>query len=176
MSESNLRQSLEAAEQALAHFNRSLAESGFEAGAASYQKMADILIGQWLWAEEQQLDDYNERFRQLAALAGRVHEQLLPYVEAMRRLTTLAELVPPPSPPVAPDSRERRILATLRKAPRPLSATALRKEIGGSTQRLRKTMQRLIDDGLVETRRAGSRVLYAPGQASDDPAGNDERP
>ena len=163
MAEENIAESLAAVEKALEHFNTSLIRSGFADGAASYQKMAEIIVGQWMWASSQGIDQHNDRFRRVAALAAEIHEQLLPYVEGMRKLALLQELVPEPKPepPFPPDSRPARILEMLAAAPRPMSMTALRKEVGGSSSVLKKELAELVSDGWVRERRAGSRVLYA---------------
>ena len=123
MAEENIAESLAAVEKALEHFNTSLIRSGFADGAASYQKMAEIIVGQWMWASSQGIDQHNDRFRRVAALATEIHEQLLPYVEGMRKLALLRELVPEPKPepPFPPDSRPARILQMLAAAPRPAS-------------------------------------------------------
>ena len=168
MSEEHIVRSLAAVEEALSHFERSLTASGFEAGAASYRKMAEVVVGQWLWVDAQELTEYNERFRHIATLAARVHEQLLPYVTAMRQLAALQELVPPPPPelPVDPDSPAGRVFLALRDAPRPLSITALRRQLGGTTRALRETVSALVEAGLVTERRAGSRILYAAAETT----------
>jgi len=161
---SNVRESLSAVEQALSHLARSLEQGGFGAGAAVYGKMSEVVIGQAQWVKEQRIDEFNERFAHIGALAGEIHDHLAPYVEAMRRLRPLAELVRPDDI-VDPLSLPGRVLAALAHSETALSVTRLRSVVREPHSRVREAVTELVDQGLVVRRGTHARPTFAAGSA-----------
>lgn len=153
-----MRSSLDAVEQALRHFSASLDRAGFAQGADAYRQMADVVVGQWLWAEENGGRDLRPRFLRIAELAGVVADQLRPYVAAMDQVRGIRGLAAE-AWPVAPDSLSERILAALVDAPVGLTATELRASTGGSTLATRRALGELVGGGLVASS-GGSRARY----------------
>jgi hypothetical protein len=144
----NVEQSLSAVEQALQHFASSLERAGFAAGAATYRQMADIIVGQWMWAEENGAWDLRPRFLRIADLAATITDQLRPYVEAMDQLRGLrglaAELWG-----IEAGSIAQRIMDALLAADRSMTSTELKQATGASTVVLRRELNSLVEKGLV---------------------------
>lgn len=163
MSRENLTQTLDAVEQALDHFAESLRRGGFEAGAPAYRQMAALVIGQRLWATEHGLTQLDEDYLRVAALAEEIRAQLSPYVEIMEQLGALAGLTPNTAglTPLG-----KRIFEILEHAPKPMSATAVRSQTGGTSAAVRRELAELVERGLVKRSAQRSRVTYAPARRS----------
>jgi hypothetical protein len=70
----------------------SLEQAGFAAGADAYRRMADVILGQRLWAEEHDITDFDARYAEVGRLATRIFEYLSPYTQVAARLGVLAGL------------------------------------------------------------------------------------
>ncbi len=156
MSRKNLAESLDAVETALSHLAGSLEAAGFAAGAATYRQMADVVIGQRMWAAEHGIDAFDEQYGRVGQLATKVYEYLAPYVEVAARLAALKQL---PSSEELPDLGER-LVAALEEAGRPLPATRLGSLVGAPTSEVRKQLDELAAAGHVERQKAGGRTLF----------------
>lgn len=161
MSASEVRASLQAVSSALDHFARSLDAAGFDEGADSYARMADVVLGQRAWAESEGVGKLNEEFRQIGALAMRVRSSLEPYVDSMSRLATLSSVESWAG--VEPGSAEGRVLSTLSRSGRPLSATAIGSTVDEPTSRVRAVLEELERRGLVKRASRGGRALFTIG-------------
>ncbi|WP_067475116.1 helix-turn-helix domain-containing protein [Nocardia amamiensis] len=159
MSSDNLHATLEAVNTALGHLAAALDKGGFGAGSRSYTQMAEIVIGQRLWAVEHGIDTFDDRFHRVAILAAEVHRQLLPYVEAMDRLRMLPALAPQDNS-FAPESAEAKVLAVIDAADRPQSLTQLRNAVGMPSSQMRVLLASMVDRGLLSASSSGSRTRY----------------
>ncbi|MEW6646706.1 MAG: DeoR family transcriptional regulator [Pseudomonadota bacterium] len=148
MSADNIAQTLLAVRDALHHFTASLSRSGFAAGADSYRQMAAIVVGQQLWARDQGVNSFDERFREIAMLAIEVHRQLQPYVQAMEQIGALLELVPPP-PRYPEESIEGRVVSHLAAARRPLSTTQIGTALGVASTTIRRILNNLDKEEIL---------------------------
>ncbi len=160
MSRNNVNQSLDSVELALRHFATSLEKAGFQKGAAAYQKMAAVVVGQRLWANSEGIDEFDDRFRRVAALAEDIRSNLAPYVEVMEKLRVIAELVDTPVL-IASEPVSARILAVLKDANRPMSQTAIRSAVGDNVSMIRRELSKLVKRGVVEKTGSSSRPAYA---------------
>lgn len=147
-------------EHALSYFAGSLDEAGFSVSATTYQEMAGVVVGQRLWAEEEGVDEFDARFRNVGELAQQVHQLLYPYVEAMERLSALLELAPEPPPELDPESLAGRIVTVLADSDRPISVTALRALVSEGTKAVRRALRELEEQGIAQRYDAGGRSLY----------------
>ncbi|MFF0527808.1 helix-turn-helix domain-containing protein [Nocardia amikacinitolerans] len=159
MSRNNLRATLDAVEVALGHLATALGEGGFDAGSRSYRQMSEIVMGQRVWATEHGIDEFDDQFSRVTALASRVYGQLIPYVEAMDRLRMLTAISPPEGG-VEPGSREAKVLKALEVAGRPQSTSQLRNAVGLPSSQMRKLLTAMVARGLVAESSSGSRTLY----------------
>ncbi|MGV9612195.1 hypothetical protein [Nocardia xishanensis] len=159
MSRDNLRATLDAVEAALGHLATALGEGGFDAGICSYRQMSEIVMGQRVWAIEHGIDEFDDQFRRVAALASQVYGQLVPYVESMDRLRMLTAIAPPEHG-VEPESREARVLEALDVAGRPQSISQLRNALCIPSSQMRKLLTAMVARGLVAESSSGSRTLY----------------
>lgn len=162
MSRKNLAESLGAVETALAHLASSLEAAGFAAGAATYQKMTDVVIGQRMWAAEHGIDEFDEQYGRVSDLATKVYEYLVPYVEVASRLATLRQLPSREgsSGPAGPAGLAGEILSALESADRPLPATRIGSLLKAPTSEIRKQLEELVASGRVERHKAGGRALF----------------
>lgn len=157
MSRENLESSLNAVETALEHLNNALVRGGFEAGAANYRKMADIIVGQRIWATENGVSEFDPRFRRVAELAERINDQLSPYCFVMERLGALG----PMTDEAAPKSPlEANIIGVLRQASSPMSTTAIRGAVGAATKAVKLALQALVQDGVIRQTGSSSRPRF----------------
>jgi hypothetical protein len=148
VSRDNVRTSLDAVETALEHFATSLDRAGFADGAASYRQMADVIVGQWLWAEERGARDLQPRFLRIADLAGSVADQLRPYVGAMDQLRGIRGLAVD-AWGIEPGSVAERIVNALVGTDSGMTMRDLRLATGVPTGTLRRELDGLADRGLV---------------------------
>jgi len=148
MSRDTVRTSLDAVETALEHFATSLDRAGFADGAASYRQMADVVVGQWLWAEERGARDLQPRFLRIAELAGTVAEQLRPYVGAMDQLRGIRGLASD-AWGIEPGSVAERVVNALVGSESGMTMRELRLVTGASTTTLRRELDVLAGKGLV---------------------------
>jgi hypothetical protein len=155
MSRGSVEQSLEAVEQALSHLATSLDRGGFASGAPTYQQMADVVLGQYGWVDANGIDDLDDRFRNIAALASRIHAALEPYVNVMGRLAVLSGLVPEPD-----SSISARILHVLRKNGRAMSFTAIGQAIGEPASVVKKELIELVSSTRVLPTGSAGRPKY----------------
>jgi hypothetical protein len=160
VSRANVRSSLDAVEQALEHFCTSLDRAGFGDGAAAYRQMADVIVGQWMWAEQSGVRDLQPSFLRIATLAGTVAEQLRPYVAAMDQLRAIRGLAAH-AWGLEPGSIGERAVEALLAEEGGMTITELRRATGASTMALRRELDALVDQGLVT--RAGPRGRFALG-------------
>ena len=149
MSDGNIEASLDAVSRALDHFAESLERGGFAAGAETYGKMAEVIVGQWLWAETSNATWLAPRFARVAQLAGRVDDQLRPYVEAMGRIRALEGMIAESASHPASEIG-RAIIGTLSQAARPLTVAELRAAIGASTSAVRRELRDLVAGDVIE--------------------------
>jgi hypothetical protein len=161
VSASEVRASLQAVSSALDHFARSLEAAGFDDGADTYSRMADVVLGQRAWAESEGVGNLKDEFRQIGALATRVRSSLEPYVDSMSRLASLSSVESWEG--VEPDSTEERVLATLSRIGRPLSATAIGSAVDEPTSRVRAVLEELERSGLIKRASRGGRALFTIG-------------
>ena len=184
MARQNLESSLGAVESALSVLAGSLEQAGFAAGADAYRQMADVIIGQRLWAEENDITDYDARYVEVGRLATRIFQCLSPYADVAVRLSALTGLAG------AADDRGDRadelaevdeqagldieseadsspgedlsqaILAVLRSTDEALAATRIGAEVQASTSTVRQELAALTERGLVEVAKAGGRSLF----------------
>lgn len=148
MSRPNVETSLEAVEQALTHFATSLDRGGFAAGADAYRQMADVVVGQWLWVEEEGVRDLEPAFRRIAKRAGEVSAQLEPYVESMRRLGALRGLIEERWG-VDVDGPPGKVVELLMQSEQPLTATEVRTATGLRSAEVRQVLGELVERELV---------------------------
>ena len=158
MSRQAVSSSLDAVEQALEHFVASLDRAGFADGAGAYRQMADVVIGQWMWAEQTGARDLQPRFLRIASLAGNVAEQLRQYVSAMEQLRGLRGLAGD-AWDIEPGSTTERIVESLASSAGGMTMSELRQVTGASTVALRRELDRLVGKGIVG-RPAGPRGRY----------------
>ena len=149
MSRDNVKQSLDAVEQALTHFAGSLDRAGFKHGVGAYEEMVKVVLGQCLWAQNEGTAEFEDQFRRLSQLALQIHAHLSPYAEVMEKLGALQGLVPENAPEVDADSVSCRILSALKEKRKPMSMTAIRSEVGISSVKLKKEIDDLIKRQLI---------------------------
>lgn len=158
MSRENLAQSLDAAATALTHMTDQLARGGFEAGAASYTEMANIILGQRMWAQSQEITEFDTRFDEIASLASRIHEQLAPYCAAMEKLRALAGLM---SEEDDLDPLDRRVIEALEAANKPMTATAVASATRSPSADVRRRLIDLSDREVIRKIGSPSRPRFA---------------
>jgi Fic family protein len=144
----NVEASLRAVEQALKHFVSALEQAGFANGAAAYGQMADIIVGQWMWAQENDARDLQLKFLRISHLAARVSDQLRPYVGAMDQLRGIGGLAAELWG-IEAGSMAQRIVNALIAADGGLTLAELRQATGASTATLRRELSSLAEKGLV---------------------------
>jgi hypothetical protein len=155
----NVEASLDAVEQALEHFVSSLDRAGYANGAAAYRQMAEIIVGQWAWAQQNDAGDLVGRFLRVADLAANVGDQLRPYVGAMDQLRALRGLAAA-AWGIEAGSGAEKIVAALGTAREGMTSSELRRATGLSTVALRSALNDLIDKGAV-ARSNGARGRFA---------------
>lgn len=150
--DTNVAQSVQAATQALGHLEQSLRAAGFPEGTSAYERMAEVLLAQWVaqgGADSQRSVD----FERLGEVAGRVFGILHPYVVVMRRLAALA-----------PDDGDRARAAVVvelqRRGRRGASPSVLTRATGLSPSLVESAIARLIADGAVQPRGADSAPYF----------------
>jgi hypothetical protein len=144
----NVEASLDAVVRALDHFATSLERGGFSAGAEPYGRMAEVIIGQWLWAEQNNASSLVPEFARVARLAARVDDQLRPYVNSMQKIRALEGLIAD-KVGLQPDSPSAAIVAALTQAARPMSAAELRAATGASINVVRRELKQLTDRNII---------------------------
>lgn len=152
-------QSLNAVEQALSHLLVSLKTGGFGEGAQTYERMADVIIAQFMWMSDNRNAAEVETYRRVIELATDIHALIEPYVATMSRLGALSDLLDPVSSP-DPESLTGRILTVLAAEHHPQSITGIRKRVEASPSTVRRELHSLIEANRVEGVRTGSRTLY----------------
>jgi hypothetical protein len=160
VSRANVGSSLDAVELALEHFSASLDRAGFRDGAAAYRQMADVIVGQWMWAEERGDRELQPRFLRIAALAGLVADQLRPYVGAMDRLRGIRGLAAD-AWGIEAGSVAEQVVEALAAADKGLTISELRRATGASTMALRRELDALAGKGLLAAGAGGPRGRYA---------------
>jgi DNA-binding transcriptional ArsR family regulator len=164
MTTPEIRQSLAAVTTALTHFRDNLDRAGFGEGAATYKQMANVIVGQFFWSQEQgTLEDLIE-FAPAIDLARDIHHHLEPYVTCMARLGALYELLP--SEGEESDNDGSQLQRALRAAGRPMSASALSREVDDSLTTVRRELAELVESGAVVKAQSGSRVRYELSETS----------
>lgn len=148
MTRTTVEQSLDAVEEALSHFVASLERAGFSAGSDSYRKMANVVLAQWLWVEDEDQRDLEPRYLRVAELANSVAVMLTPYVVAMRRLSALRGIIEERWG-VNPNSTAGRIISTLASSIQPMSVAELRDAAGMTSTTARQALQELVEEGMV---------------------------
>lgn len=147
MSRENLSQSLNAVEMALTRLADQLTRGGFEDGAATYAEMVDVIIGQRLWARSNHVEDFDEKFANVATLASRIHGQLQPYCSAMEKLRTLHGLA---NADDDLDATDQRLLEVLEVTGKALTATAVANAAACPSAETRRRLVALSDRGLLQ--------------------------
>jgi hypothetical protein len=158
-----VHETLGTAIEVLGHLERSLERAGFGAGAAAYQSMSQVLIGQRLWAQSTPAGAaLQPRFAEVAAHARAIHALLAPYADAMLRLGALVPAADEPAPAPADEPRAR-VLHALRAGPASLSA--LKSQLGLGGAELKPLLDALCAAGTITHRRTSGRDIYtlAPG-------------
>lgn len=161
MSAENLARTLEAVETALAHLARQLEAAGFAAGAQAYQTMADVVVGQRIWASTHDVDGFEDQYARVSGLATRIYEYLAPYQDVMSRLAVVGT----PAVGTQAESGESGdlgslIVEALRSAGRGLSSTRLSALVGRPTSAVREELESLVAAGTIRSRTAGGRRLF----------------
>lgn len=157
MSEENLAQSLGAAGEALEYLVASLERAGFGDNAPAYEKMAEVLVGQRMWAEEQGIHRFDTEFHKVGGLGRRLRELIDPYGRMARTLIALLDMVETP-PPLPPDTPEAIVLVAM--GDETLSMTAISSRCEFTTSQVRRMLAALVESGTVVERRSGSRTRY----------------
>ena len=157
MSRENLAQSLDAVETALTHMADQLARGGFEAGAATYTEMANVILGQRLWAQSNNIADFDGRFDKVARLASDIYEQLHPYCSAMQKLRALPGLAVEEQ---FLDQTDCKIVAVLEDAGKPLTATAVAGATGCPSAETRRRLAALSERDVIERLGSPSRPRF----------------
>lgn len=158
MSRENLAQSLDAAQTALTHMADQLARGGFKDGAASYTEMANIILGQRMWAQSEEIPDFDGQFEDIAELASRIHEHLAPYCAAMEKLRALAGLA---SQDDDLDPLDRQMIQTLEAARKPMTATAVASATRSPSADVRRRLINLSEREVIQKIGSPSRPRFA---------------
>jgi hypothetical protein len=145
--------------EALEHFALSLERAGFREGAEAYTRMANVIMGQRVWAASHGLTRLDDRFREVGTLAGRIYQQLQPYVESMSKLMALQGLVEQEASRGSLEL-ERRILAELEGRRQATSAKAIARALAVDPDSVRGTLDRLVESGLLKARTTGDQSKY----------------
>lgn len=163
MSEENLDQSLGAAREALGYLVASLERAGFGDNSPAYEKMAEVLVGQRLWAEENDVDRFDADFRAVGELSLRLDRLIAPYARMARTLSALEQMAAQP-PRVASNTPEGEVVQAI--GDRPASLTAISAKCALSTREVRRVLRELVATGAVVEARSGSRTRYAVAEIS----------
>lgn len=158
MSEENLDQSLSAAREALGYLVASLERAGFGDNSPAYEKLAEVLVGQRLWAEQNDVDRFDADFRVIGELSVRLDQLIAPYARMARSLSALEQMAAQP-PRFAPDTAEGEVVRAI--GDRVASLTAISTACTLSTREVRRVLLGLVDVGAVLETRSGSRTRYA---------------
>lgn len=163
--DSHVADSVEAAIGALEQLVASLKEGGFAAGAPAYQRMAEVLVAQRLFHEnDDETDPLVARFDHLGDLAREVFELLEPYTSAMRRLAMIA--------PERPDATSVAVISAQleRRNRRGATASVLARAAHVPRETTERVLATLVADGSVARRESGGVVSYRlttlPGRTS----------
>jgi DNA-binding transcriptional ArsR family regulator len=149
----NVSASVEAASQALSQLHQSLGRGGFAEGAAAYERMAELLLTQYMWAESQDAP-LQEEFEALGDIARRIFSLLEPYTTAMKRLAVLA-------PPDHEIVRRRVREALAKRGTRGISASTLARELRIERPVLDELLGKLLGEGIVTVRGSGAAAIYS---------------
>jgi hypothetical protein len=168
--DTNVTQSVQAATQALDHLERSLHAAGFPGGTSAYERMADVLLAQWV--SEGPAGRHIVDFQRLGEIAGRVFGILQPYVVVMRRLAALA--------PEDGDRVRAAVMAELqRRGRRGASPSVLARSTRLERSAVDAALARLVADGAVQRRGAESAPSFVVdeggGRGGRSPAGSVSR-
>lgn len=162
--DTHVADSVEAAIGALDLLATSLRRGGFAEGAAAYQRMAEVLVAQRMFHEDDdEADPVVVRFDHLGSLAREVFELLEPYSSAMRRLAAIA--------PDRPDATAvTAIRAQLeRRGRRGATASVLARAAHVPREATERVLAALVADGVVVCRHNGDvgsyRLATLPGRA-----------
>jgi hypothetical protein len=157
----NVAASLNAAQQALDQLERSLRGAGFAEGVAAYERMAEVLMSQYL-LHASDTPAMAGGFMRLGETARRLFGLLHPYAAVTRQLATLA--AEPPEPPVA--AGRNTVLAELqRRRRRGASAQLLVSTTGLPKAAVEAVLAELVADGAVAARGEGATAMYVPADA-----------
>jgi len=149
-SPAHVRESVAAATAALEQLEKSLRQGGFAEGAPAYERMADVLIAQRMFA-----DDTDARFELLGTIARRIFELLHPYASAMRKLAVLA-------PDSSQSAASAAVLGQLeRRGRRGATRSVLSRVTRTRPMEVDRALASLVRDGKVVTR-GGSTYYIAP--------------
>lgn len=163
MSVANVESTLSSVTQALTHLNDSLRDAGFGAGAPTYLKMADIVVGQAMWLSSQDIPDLDGDLEAVASLAAEIRGALQPYVMAMERLMAVAELPDAVDPARGVlDADARHVLEVVAGEATPVSMTWIRQRARMPSRRLRGLLDELVTAGTLTESGSSSRRLYSP--------------
>ncbi|HEX9864314.1 MAG TPA: hypothetical protein VGC03_05040 [Acidimicrobiia bacterium] len=157
MSETNVETTLDAAKDALGFLVASLEGAGFGDNASAYVKMAEVVVSQRLWVDDEGIDRFDDDFLAVGTLGVRIHELLDPYIRMAMSLTVLLKLTPDISH-FDPDSPEALVLQWL--GGEAMSATAIASVTGLRTSLVRSALAQLVESNLVAERRSGSRTRF----------------
>jgi hypothetical protein len=155
-SDANITQSVQAATLALNQLEQSLRAAGFLEGTSAYERMADVLLAQWV--SQGVAGRHTVDFQRLGEIAGRIFGILHPYSVVMRRLAALA-----------PDDGERvraTVIAELqRRGRRGASPSVLSRMTGIKPSTVDAALARLVADGAVQLRGTGSAPSFVVAEA-----------
>lgn len=150
----HVRESVAAATAALEQLEKSLRQGGFAEGASAYERMAEVLIAQRMFADEAD-DDADAQFEQLGLIARRVFELLHPYASAMRKLAVLA-------PDSSQSAAAEAVLGQLeRRGRRGATRSVLSRVTRIRPMEVDRALASLVRDGKVITR-GGNTYYIAP--------------
>ena len=155
--DSHVAHSVEASIGALEQLAASLRAGGFAEGAASYQRMAEVLVAQRMFHEPEAaaaLDPLAARFDHLGSLARDVFELLEPYTSAMRRLAS-----------IAPERLDPRAVAAVhdqlrRRGRRGATASVLARAAHVGRDLTDQVLDAMVAEGSVVRRAVGDTVSY----------------
>jgi hypothetical protein len=151
----HVRQSVDAATEALSQLARSLRAGGFAEGAGAYQRMAQVLVAQRIFHAAED-PDLAARFDRLGETARSVFELLEPYTTAMRRLAALA-----PEPEPVDTVSAAAVLDQLgRRGRRGMSTSLLIRATKLPRDQVEAAVARLVQDERVVARDAGGTTTY----------------
>jgi phage tail tape-measure protein len=157
--DANVAQSVQAATQALHHLEQSMRAAGFPEGTTAYERMAEVLLAQWV---SQGLSNAERRtdFERLGEIAGRIFGMLHPYTVVMRRLAALA-----------PNDSERARAAVVaelhRRGRRGASPAVLARATGLAPSIVDAALARLVDDRAVQPRGTGAARTFVVTEPTD---------